>query len=114
MHGKNKLKLLIKSIDKDEIGTIISQQQCNTNYPIVSCTKKEENDNNDKLTFLLNKSVDISRERLINKIDNIISDNGIRDYSIDIDRNKIIISISKRYSISILNQIHDAFIDSID
>ena len=70
MHGSHNLKLLIKSVEDDEIGTIISNKKCDTRFPIVSCTKKHSENDMEQLTFLHSLNEEEKYEALNEIIEN--------------------------------------------
>ena len=107
--NRYKLNLLIKSIDDDDGTEISKQDNCNI-YPLISCTKKKQNDDMDIITFILNTNYNekINYEDIIKLI---IKKNSINDYVINYKENKISVILNNKYSKSILTQIHDTFIN---
>ena len=110
MRGSHNLKLLIKSVEDDEIGTIISKKKCDTQFPIVSCTKKHSENEMEQLTFLLNNSCIINFDNMRMKVKNILKANNIKEYMLNVSSDKISVILHKNYAHSILKQVHDKFI----
>lgn len=110
MLGRYNLKLLIKSVEDNEIGTIISMKECDTKFPMVSCTKKCSDNNMEQLTFLLNTSCITDIGKLSEKIKTILKMNNVKGYILNVSNEKISIILDKDLALSILKQIHDNFI----
>ena len=98
------LNLVVKSVEDDEISTIISNNINNWISPIISCTKKSLDSTRDIISFILNSDVNIE------KFKSILKANDIGDYIIKKTDIKISIILNKKFSNSILRQIHDEFI----
>lgn len=105
----NNLKIVVKAVDTNEIGTIISGVDSTTNYPMVSCTKKESSINKDIITFLKNKEFN-TKNKVYLVIEKIIEEENIRDYILNNNKDRVSIIIDKNKSLDILLKVHDRLI----
>lgn len=105
----NNLKIVVKAVDTNEIGTIISSGDSTTNYPMVSCTKKESSINKDIITFLKNKEFN-TKNKVYSVIEKIIEEENIRDYILNNNKDRVSIIIDKNKSLDILLKVHDRLI----
>ena len=100
---KNNLKLVIKSVENDKIGTIITNDYKNVNDLFISCTKKKYDEENDIISFITN-------ENLEDIIKHILKYNQIKKYNIEASKNKVSIVLNNKISGEILKQIHDKLV----
>lgn len=103
------LEIVVKAVDTNEIGTVISSGESTTNYPMVSCTKKESSINKDIVTFLKNKAFN-SKNKVYLVVEKIIEEENIKDYIINNNNDKVSIIIDKDKSLEILSKVHDRLI----
>ncbi len=109
-YAKNhNLKLVIKSVEENEIGTAINNKKTDNNFIIVSCTKKRLNDYLDIISFIINNKKNLDKANLI--IKGTMKANGIKDYIINNSiENVISIILNNKNSDYMLKQIHDNLI----
>lgn len=105
----NELEIVVKAVDTNEIGTKISNGECLTNYPIVSCTKKESSINKDIVTFLKNRLYSKKNEPYY-VIERIIEEENIKDYIINNNDDIVSVIIDKKISLDFLRKVHDRLI----
>ena len=105
----NELEIVVKAVDTNEIGTRISSVESSTNYPIVSCTKKESSINKDIVTFLKNKLYGKKNEAYLT-IEKIIEEEKLKDYIINNNDDIVSVIIDKKISLDFLRTVHDRLI----
>ena len=105
----NNLEIVVKAVDTNEIGTRISSVESSTNYPIVSCTKKESSINKDIVTFLKNKLYGKKNEAYLT-IEKIIEEEKLKDYIINNNDDIVSVIIDKKISLDFLRKVHDRLI----
>ncbi len=105
----NNLEIVVKAVDTNEIGTRISSVESSTNYPIVSCTKKESSINKDIVTFLKNKLYGKKNEAYLT-IEKIIEEEKLKDYIINNNDDIVSVIIDKKISLDFLRTVHDRLI----
>ena len=105
----NNLEIVVKAVDTNEIGTRISSVESSTNYPIVSCTKKESSINKDIVTFLKNKLYGKKNEAYLT-IEKIIEEEKLKDYIKNNNDDIVSVIIDKKISLDFLRTVHDRLI----
>ena len=104
---KKNVKIVIKSVDTGNIGTIISDDYCDSNLKIIGITKKSISDVLEKISIVVNDSV-FSVDEAEKTISNFLNNNNYK-----IEKNNSIVSVIVDKSISeiILIKLHNLFIN---
>lgn len=106
---QNNLKIYIKSVETGKIGTVISNEKCNSNLPIIGITKKAVSNDSEKISIVLNEYTDIIEAENVIK-EAIKDDKDEVDLQIAKNKNSISLIVSKKISSELLIKIHNAFI----
>ena len=106
---KNKINLVIKSVEDDVVGTSINEKGCEQKYVIAGATKREYSEKLDMISFVINEKSEY-KKKIMPEIEKILSENNIEKYTIEKSEEKISIILDKNISLDILRKSHDRLI----